>query len=339
MNKLLKDAIADAKAVRETALANAKATLEEAFAPKLQSMLSHKIKEELDDEMPEADVEDELGTPSEEELAEKARMKSHAGIGDEDGGEEALSKPPAPDEEAPQEDETPEEAPPVDGGDDLGGDDLGTDDIGGDDLDDEAEGDEVSDEELAELLRELEGEDDEDEPEVPEAPMMEGDAATDDTSSDEQEPKEEEINLDEIIKALKEEDEPEQEDKMEEASTMKVELEEAYSVIKHLRFRLNELNLLNAKLLFVSKLFKKNELTEAQKVRVVETFDRAKSVREAKLIYTTLVESIRTKSVAKPTTKKRMAEGLASAPQKKTEIITESSAQFNRFKDLVNFNR
>ena len=53
MNKLLKDAIADAKAVRETALANAKVALEEAFAPKLQSMLSHKIKEEM--EMTEED--------------------------------------------------------------------------------------------------------------------------------------------------------------------------------------------------------------------------------------------------------------------------------------------
>ncbi len=52
MNKLLKDAIADAKAVRETALANAKLALEEAFAPKLQSMLSHKIKEEMEDEEP-----------------------------------------------------------------------------------------------------------------------------------------------------------------------------------------------------------------------------------------------------------------------------------------------
>ena len=47
---LLKEAIADAKAVKETALANAKMALEEAFTPKLQSMLSHKIAEELDDE-------------------------------------------------------------------------------------------------------------------------------------------------------------------------------------------------------------------------------------------------------------------------------------------------
>ena len=46
MGDLLKEAIADAKAVRETALANAKAALEEAFTPKLQSMLSQKLKEE-----------------------------------------------------------------------------------------------------------------------------------------------------------------------------------------------------------------------------------------------------------------------------------------------------
>ena len=61
MNKLLKDAIADAKAVRETALANAKVALEEAFAPKLQSMLSHKIKEEMeDDDMMEMEDEEEI---------------------------------------------------------------------------------------------------------------------------------------------------------------------------------------------------------------------------------------------------------------------------------------
>ena len=43
MDDLLKDAIADAKAVRETALANAKIALEEAFTPRIQSMLSNKI--------------------------------------------------------------------------------------------------------------------------------------------------------------------------------------------------------------------------------------------------------------------------------------------------------
>ena len=75
MNKLLKDAIADAKAVRETALANAKVALEEAFAPKLQSMLSHKIKEEME-ETEEEGVEVEK---SEDEKQMEA-MQKMAGI-------------------------------------------------------------------------------------------------------------------------------------------------------------------------------------------------------------------------------------------------------------------
>jgi hypothetical protein len=42
---MLKEAIADAKAVKETAIANAKAALEEAFTPQLKSMLSMKLQE------------------------------------------------------------------------------------------------------------------------------------------------------------------------------------------------------------------------------------------------------------------------------------------------------
>ena len=50
MSDLLKEAIADAKAVRETALQNAKMALEEAFTPHLKSMLSAKLAEEDEDE-------------------------------------------------------------------------------------------------------------------------------------------------------------------------------------------------------------------------------------------------------------------------------------------------
>jgi len=49
MDDLLREAIADAKAVRETALENAKIALEEAFTPRLQSMLSRKIAAEAED--------------------------------------------------------------------------------------------------------------------------------------------------------------------------------------------------------------------------------------------------------------------------------------------------
>ena len=58
-SNLLKEAIADAKAVKETALANARLALEEAFAPRIQSMLSHKLAEELEDE-DEDSMEEEL---------------------------------------------------------------------------------------------------------------------------------------------------------------------------------------------------------------------------------------------------------------------------------------
>ena len=61
-SKLLKDAIADAKAVRETAIANAKIALEEAFTPRLQSILSKKLQAEMEgDEDETAEVTEEYG--------------------------------------------------------------------------------------------------------------------------------------------------------------------------------------------------------------------------------------------------------------------------------------
>ena len=68
MNKLLKEAIADAKAVRETALANAKIALEETFRPRLQNMISARLAEEegMDDDMDDMDDEEEMPAPAEE---------------------------------------------------------------------------------------------------------------------------------------------------------------------------------------------------------------------------------------------------------------------------------
>jgi hypothetical protein len=66
MKDLLKEAIADAKAVRETALANAKLALEEAFTPRLQSMLSAKLAEEMSEEDEEMPAEEEMPTEGED---------------------------------------------------------------------------------------------------------------------------------------------------------------------------------------------------------------------------------------------------------------------------------
>ena len=342
MNKLLKDAIADAKAVRETALANAKFALQEAFAPKIQSMLSHKIKEEMEEEE-EVEVEE---PSNDEEAALESRMRNNTGLyedddifGDETG--EGAADVAGNDPEAVAEGDEDEEY----------SDDRGLESEPADD-------DQISDEELAELIRELEGEDEaeveapaeeeeleegEDE-EYEEAPTSEGRKKNkmkmmemeDEEVSDEE--GEEEVNIEEIIRALREEDEEGAED-TKAAEETEEELEEAYKVIKFLRSKLHEVNLLNAKLLYVNKLIKKEGLTESQKIKIIETFDRAKNVREAKLIYTTLAESVMKRIAKVSTTKTKMVEGFASKGQKPTTKILSENKIYNRFTELVKFNR
>ena len=142
-------------------------------------------------------------------------------------------------------------------------------------------------------------------------------------------------------------EEEEEEEKVEEGkmkmkkkmNKMEEELNEAYSAVKFLRTKLSEVNLLNAKLLYVNKLFR-NNLTETQKVKIIETFDRAKTVREAKLVYATLSESI---TAAKGSTnnkatatKKSVMEGFASKATAKTKsVLSEGTNQANRFKKLA----
>jgi hypothetical protein len=340
MNKLLKDAIADAKAVRETALANAKLALEEAFAPKLQNMVSAKIREEMDEEEPMG-TEDEMMAGQDEET----RMKELAGISEED---EDYS------EEGGEEDFGGEE-----GGEDFGGEEDYSDEGGEEDFSDEGGEEDFSDEsdeDLEEILRELDAEGSSEEEE-----MMEGEGEEEEMDLDEiinalreeegeeeeEEKMDEEIDLNELLNSLNEEEgeeeEKEEKEEMEEGkmkmkkkmNKMEEELNEAYSAVKFLRTKLSEVNLLNAKLLYVNKLFR-NNLTEAQKVKIIETFDRAKTVREAKLVFATLSESIKVNVSTKTNSKKSVMEGYASKATKKTNtVLTEGNDIANRFKKLA----
>ena len=88
------------------------------------------------------------------------------------------------------------------------------------------------------------------------------------------------------------------------------ELEEANDTINHLKETLSEVNLLNAKLLYVNKIFKSKSLTESQKVKVINAFDRAETKKEAQNIYETLKESL---SVSNRNTIKESV-GFASKP-------------------------
>ena len=112
------------------------------------------------------------------------------------------------------------------------------------------------------------------------------------------------------------------------------ELEEAYKTIKFLKSKINEVNLLNSKLLYSNKLFRSNNLNESQKMKVIETFDRANSVREVKLVYSTLAESI-----TGYTPKKKVNESFSSRAQRSTrpskDVIVESNTFATRMQKLA----
>ena len=180
------------------------------------------------------------------------------------------------------------------------------------------------------------------------APGTEGedtvvDKLTEEEGGDE-EKEEEPVDLEEIIKSLSEDaytagvDDGEAGDSVEKPDAPN-KLKEAYATIQFMREKLAEVNLLNAKLLFTNKLFRNNGLDESQKLRVIETFDRAGSVREVKLVYSTLAESL--KYDAKATKKvKKITEGLASKPSRTTkpaskQVINEGNELADRFKKLA----
>ena len=153
----------------------------------------------------------------------------------------------------------------------------------------------------------------------------------------------EDIDLDEILKEMGygEEDGEEEMKDMEESNKVEElskELEEAYATVKELKGTINEVNLLNAKLLYANKLFRSYAMNNDQKSKVVETLDRTKSVREVKLVFATLAESMKFGGETKR--KVRVTEGIASKPQASTapkkEIISESNEIANRFKKLAN---
>jgi len=110
---------------------------------------------------------------------------------------------------------------------------------------------------------------------------------------------------------------------------LKARLREHRDVVVYLKDKLNELNILNSKLLYTNKLFRGFELDASKKMRVVETFDKAKTLREVKLVYMTLAESFLGKTGGKSAARKQTAtsikEGLASRPTRSTKSINEAA--------------
>jgi hypothetical protein len=430
MDDLLKDAIADAKAVRETALANAKIALEEAFTPRIQSMLSQKIQSEVEDEEEVpfedpaiADEEEEVpfdepAVAGEEEVAPEAEPEM--AVEPEVGEEEVPFEDPAiadETEEVPFDEPAVEE--PIEGVIEINGVKYAP--VVSEE-EEEPEADEMYEEEepsedeldLEAILRELDDEDDEvtedydenavgdgldsdevetaDEADLAENDVTSGIGASDNKVNDEAndssktgaqgpegegsdveagkeddnndvvddlvevngvtyskvqeeegDDEEEDIDLEEILKALSEGDDEEEdaEAQAEAVSKLTSDLEEHRNVVKYLRSKLNEVNLLNAKLLFTNKLFRAHGLTNEQKLKVVETFDRAKNLREVKLVFSTLAESFGSKmtSTSKPIKESKgiASKAVASTKPKSTpKVIEDGFDMKTRFKKLAN---
>ena len=391
-SKLLKEAIADAKAVRETALANAKIQLEEAFTPRLKSMLSQKLRAEAEDKESEEDemkevygeddekeedkmeedynssnigagtggttsgqnnkkptehnagAEDKLGaadvtSTSKKPEAEVEDYKFEKSITEEEGDEEDLTADTNPfakeegeeDEFGAQDDQQSEDDLDLEAiikelEDELHG---GSDDMESEDDYNAMGHDDVQDESADEVDTVMNADE-------PDAVIAQNE------SDDNDEDDKDDMNIEEIIKELEDEEKAEEEEKekVEESKRLKKELAEAISVIKSLKSTINEVNLLNAKLLFSNKLFRSYNLTNEQKSKVIDSLDRTNTVREVKLVYSTLAESMKFATNSPKKSAKPMAEGASrvqtsTKPTAQKEIVSESTTYANRFKELA----
>jgi len=353
MDDLLKEAIADAKAVRDTALENAKMALEEAFTPRLTSMLSKKIQSEVEDEDEMDEIEkdeiekdegsydkDEVSYSEEEEedmdeIEKDEEEDMEEGIIEIDGVKYAPVVAEEEDEDEMDEIEKDEEEDE-------------------EDLDLEAvikeleeEMDDDDDDKMDEIAKDEEEKDDMDEQSTssgigkgtgvkmasPNDEEDPGKGKLKEMKKDEDDEMDEDIDLDEVLKALSEEED--EEEKMDEVAKLQSDLKEHRSVIETLRGKLNEVNLLNAKLLFTNKLFRKYGLNNEQKMKVVEQFDRAGTLREVKLVYSTLGESFGTARKEINESKGAASKPVASTKSEK-KVISEGNDLRDRFKKLAN---
>ena len=304
---LLKEAIADAKTVKETAIANAKAALEEAFTPYLKEKLSMKI-----NEMDEIDEEEMDKGMYEEEMDEEVTLDELlAELENSEEMEENLF-------EAEKEEEEESEEMSIE---DMDEDDLKSfiedvikDMVSAGELEAGHEGEENEEEEGEEEM-ELEPEEGE----------------------EEMESEDEEVNIDEL---LNEEDADESEVDLEEllaeleGEESNEELEEAMATIAMLRKDLNEVNLLNAKLLYTNKIFRNKSLTESQKIKVLTAFDKATSKKEVELVYETLNEGLKVSTITKSPIKESLSSASKALGSAKSKPIIENDA-FARMRELA----
>jgi hypothetical protein len=379
MNReMLKECIADAKTIRETAIASAKVALEEAFTPQLTAMFAERLNElEVEEEMKEESV-DEMYSMEEEGLEEDFNLEELlAELSKEDNEDSEMKK-----EGMKQE------------------------------LDEDLMLEEMSDEEIEELVMQVIDD------MITSGKLMPGEGEEEDMEDmenmDDMEDMEaeEEIDIDEILAEMEDKETMNEEGaganpveflqmlmdpaKWEVASNMASQFlatpagaatvstvltgaaalpfigpkikekfkdimakaeaakkqkptseakeeetteatnKEMEETINELRKELNEVNLLNAKLLYTNKIFKAKNLTESEKIKVLNTFDKAETVKEVKLVFETLTESFRATTAKKNPIKESLGSAsktIGTATPK--QPIIEANEAFARMQRLA----
>jgi len=328
--EMLAEAIADAKTLKEMAIANAKAALEETFTPQLKTMLSLKLQEMSDDTIEEDTMEetfmdgDDLDAVEENETSvNEIDLEELLAEIENEENDETLNE--AEESEEETEEETEEEGEPLEL-EDMTDEDLkemiadviadmveagelkpengeeGEEGEGEEEIDMEMDGEEDMD--LAELLREIEEE----------TATVETTATTTETTTAT-------TTVNDTVLA--------------EIETLKAELKDATSIINTLRSDLNEVNLLNAKLLYTNKIFKEKTLNESQKVKVLSSFDKATTVKEVKLVYSTLNEGLKVKTTPIRENLGRASKTTNTPVVNTKQPIVESNEVFNRMRKLA----
>jgi hypothetical protein len=116
---------------------------------------------------------------------------------------------------------------------------------------------------------------------------------------------------------------------------MEEDLKSAIDSVNELKSELNEVNLLNAKLLYTNKVFKSKNLSEDKKVKVLKAFDKASSVKEAKVIFETLNEGLISKPVANVRPQGSASKATGTITEAKKQPIIESNDVYNRMRKLA----
>jgi len=289
MNKsnLLKEAILDAKLIKETAVNNAKKSLTESLTPHIKEMFASKIDEMENESEEELDLDEVINEIEDDEVNEYGLEHDPSEIKDEDFDHPSLKKK----KEAVKEEEAETETEKAE--------------------DEELDLENMTSEEFTEVIKDViqdlvnSGEVDL----VPgeEKSEVEGESELE-IGDEEAAEGDEEVNIDELLSEI---------DNEIKESKKKAEKDEKDETIKELKVQLNESKLFSSKLLYANKLFVKGNLSEKAKVNILESLDKASNVKEAKLIYEAL-----NKSTVNESKKSRISEIRGSASK---TIITKAS--------------